>query len=123
MVKLYREADVSLTVIPFTGDDNCILDHEDSIPTDEDQIKKWVVNISNVGNKIQFTMKFSTIRTFKALSGPIFAWMKKNNSWVTMDTIPSEKISTIGFFQGLHPDFQNRMEFKRICSAHIKKHS
>ena len=39
MVKLYRDADVSLNVIPFTGGDDCILDHEDNIPTDEEQIK------------------------------------------------------------------------------------
>ena len=64
------------------------------------------------------------MKSLHSISGPIFAWMKLNRSYVKMDTIRSEKIVTLGFFEGFHPDFQSRDDFKKFCLSHIKeKHS
>ena len=122
VVKLYRGVDPSLTVLPIESpdDDSLILDHEDSIPETETALKQWVTNVMPNHERVHFTMRFSLIKPLNVISGPIFAWMKLNRSYVKMDTIRSEKIVTLGFFEGFHPDFQSRDKFKQYCLEHIK---
>ena len=66
-------------------------------------------------------MRYSTIKSVSALSKKIFPWMKANNSFVKIDKIKSEKISCLGLFEGLHPDFRNRDTFKNYIQQHILK--
>ena len=122
VVKLYRGVDPSLTVLPIENpeDDSLILDSEDSIPETESALKKWVTSVIPYHERVHFTMRFSLIKTLNVISGPIFSWMKLNRSYVKMDTIRSEKIVTLGFFEGFHPDFQSRDKFKKYCLNHIK---
>ena len=122
VVKLFRSADTALQIMPMKNNDcDKIIDHEDSLPTTKDELEEWVTNVNTFGGKIHFTMKMTTIKTIKAISGPVFDWMKKNKCYVKIDKINSDKIATAGFFEGFHPDFQNREEFKEylkktICS-------
>ena len=121
VVKLYRGVDSSLTVLPISdpNNDSLILDNEDSIPETEDELKKWVTYVIPHFNRVHFTMRFTIMKSLSSISGPIFAWMKLNRSYVKMDTIRSEKIVTLGFFEGFHPDFQSRDKFKQFCYNHI----
>jgi len=122
VVKLYRGIDPSLSVLPTLNpeDDSLILDHEDSIPETEEELKQWVTNIIPNHERVHFTMRFSVTKTLHLLCGPVFAWMKHNRSYVKMDTIKSERIVTLGFFEGFHPDFQNRDRFKKYCLDYIR---
>ena len=113
VVKLFRSADTALQIMPMKNNDcDRIIDHEDSLPTTKEELEVWVANVNTFGGKIMFTMKMTTIKTIKAISGPVFDWMKKNKCYVKIDKINSDKIATAGFFEGFHPDFQNREEFK-----------
>ena len=124
VTKLIRETDPTMIIIPFTtGDSNDSLDHEDNLPIEEEKLKKWTANVKIVNDKLHVTMKFSLVKTIKAISGPIFAWMKMNKSYVKMDLIDSERVTCIGFFEGFHPDFQNRENFKVHCVSHIKNYT
>ena len=124
VVALVRQVDPSMNILPFSSEDaNDFLDHEDSLPTDEKEIKKWVTNIKIVRDKLHLTMKYSLIKTIPALSGPIFSWMKRNSSYVKMDLIDSAQVTCLGFFEGLHPDFRNRETFRSFCLQHIKTHN
>lgn len=121
VVKLYRGVDSSLAILPILDPENdaFILNSEDSIPETEDELKKWVTYVVSHHERVHFTMRFSIMKSLSAISGPIFAWMKLNRSYVKMDTIRSEKIVTLGFFEGFHPDFQSRDSFKKYCFSHI----
>ena len=124
VTKLVRDIDPTLTILPFqSGSANDVLDHEDNLPLEEDDLKKWIANVQISNDKLMFTMKYSLLKTIKALSGPVFAWMKRNRSYVKMDLIDSEKVTCIGFFEGLHPDFRNRDNFKIFCQQHIDKYA
>ena len=124
VTKLVRDADPTLTILPFqSSSENDVLDHEDNLPLEETDLKKWIANVQISNDKLMFTMKYSLVKTIKALSGPVFAWMKRNKSFVKMDLIDSEKVTCIGFFEGFHPDFRNRDNFKQFCQQHIKNHS
>ena len=121
VVKLYRGVDSSLTILPIenANNDALILDHEDSIPETKEELKKWTTNIVPHQERVHFTMRFSITKALHVISGPIFSWMKLNRSFVKMDTIKDEKIVTLGFFEGFHPDFQTRSRFKQYCFDHI----
>lgn len=124
VTKLVRELDPTMTILPFQSSNaNDFLDHEDNLPLEEDALKKWIANVQISQDKLLVTMKYSLMKTIKALSGPIFAWMKRNKSFVKMDLIDSEKVTCIGFFEGLHPDFRNREHFKEFCQTHIDKYA
>ena len=121
VVKLYRGVDSSLVILPIADpkNDSYIIDHEDLIPETEMELKQWVTSVVSHNDRVHFTMRFSISKPLSAISGPIFSWMKLNRSYVKMDTIKSEKISTLGFFEGFHPDFQTRDSFKKYCYDHI----
>ena len=121
VIKLYRGVDSSLSVLPIQNpsDDSLILDHEDLIPETEDELKQWVTCVVPHHERVHFTMRFALNKALSAISGPIFAWMKLNRSYVKMDSIRNEKIVTLGFFEGFHPDFQTRDTFKEYCYTHI----
>ena len=123
VVKLYRGVDSSLSVLPIESpyEDEYILDNEELIPETEDALKKWVTYVISHHERVHFTMRFSIMKSLSSISGPIFAWMKLNRSYVKMDTIKSEKIVTLGFFEGFHPDFQSRDKFKSFCLNHIQE--
>ena len=122
VIKLYRGVDSSLSVLPIQSpyEDSLILDHEDLIPETEEELNQWVTCVVPHYERIHFTMRFSLTKSLSSLSGPIFSWMKLNRSYVKMDSIKSEKIVTLGFFEGFHPDFQTRDTFKNYCYKHIK---
>jgi len=121
VVKLYRGVDPSLSILPIqdTNDDSFIIDNEDAIPETEEELKQWVTYVIPQYERVHFTMRFSIMKSIHSISGPIFAWMKLNRSYVKMDTIRSDKILTLGFFEGFHPDFQSRDKFKQYCMDHI----
>ena len=123
--KLFRSVDPSLHILPFNGvtENNKVLDTEENLPHDEITLKTWVVESSIQKDRLHFTMKYSTIKEVGALSKKIFPWMKANKSFVKIDKIDSEKISCLGLFEGLHPDFRNRDTFKQNCLQHIKKYN
>ena len=122
--KLFRSVDPSLHIMPFsTNVNNQVLDTEENLPHDEAALKTWVVESSIQKDKLHFTMRYSTIKEVGALSKKIFPWMKANRSYVKIDKITSEKISCLGIFEGLHPDFRNRDTFKQFCLQHIKKYN
>ena len=125
VVKLFRSADPSIHILPFTDptNNNNVLDTEDNLPHDEEEIKTWVVKSEVVRDRLHFTMKFSSIKTIPALSKRIFPWMKANKSFVQMDNITSETISCLGLFEGLHPDFRNRDIFKKYLESHIRRYN
>jgi len=80
VVKLYRGVDTTLSILPIANpnDDALILDHEDSIPESEEELKQWVTSIISHHDRVHFTMRFSVTKTLSSISGPIFAWMKLN---------------------------------------------
>jgi len=100
--------------------DSLILDNVASISETEEELKKWVTNVPPHHKRVHFTMRFSLIKALNVIPGPIFVWMKLNRSYVKMDTIHSEKIATLGFFEGFHPDFQSQDKFNFFCLQHIK---
>ena len=122
VIKLYRGVDSSLSILPIQSphDDALILDHKDLIPETEEGLKQWVTYVVSHHERVHFTMRFSLTKALSSISGPIFAWMKLNRSYVKMDSIRNEKIVTLGFFEGFHPDFQTRDTFKNYCYKHIK---
>ena len=125
VVKLFRSADSSLTILPFHGgkDSNTVLDTEENLPHEEEAIKTWVVDSQIIRDRLHFSMRFSCIKDIPFLAKRVFPWMKANRSYVKLDKITSDKISCLGLFEGLHPDFRNRGVFKQYCLQHIKKYN
>ena len=116
-----RKADNAMSILPFHDNpsDNRVLDNEALLPDNEEEVKIWVANAYTYRDNVNFSMKFSVLKTFKTITSALFPWMSKNNSFVKMDKIKSEKIVTVGFFTKLHPDYHNRDDFKIYCKKHV----
>lgn len=116
-----RKADNGMTILPFEEDtsNDSVLDNETLLPDNEQDLKVWVANTYTYRDNVNFSMKFSVLKTFKTITNALFPWMSKNNSFVKMDRIRSEKIVTVGFFTQLHPDYHNRDDFKAFCKKHV----
>ena len=96
VMKLYRGVDSSFIILPIVDpkNDSYILDSEDLIPETEEELKRRVTYVVSHNERVHLTMRFSISKPLSGISGPIFSWMKLNRSYVKMDTIKSEKIST-----------------------------
>ena len=116
-----KKADQGMTILPFDEEHsaNNVLDSPDLLPDNEELLKVWVANAYTYRENINFSMKFSVLKTFKAITNALFPWMSKNNSFVKMDKIKAEKIVTVGFFTNFHPDYHNRDDFKTFCKQHV----
>lgn len=122
VANLVKKADAAMTILPFNTNDsaNAVLDSPDLLPNDEEAIKTWVTNAYTYRDNINFSMRFSVLKTFKFITNALFPWMSKNNSFVKMDKIKAEKIVTVGFFTKFHPEFHNRDDFKSFCKKHVQ---
>ena len=126
VTKLFRQVDSALHILPFdraSSTDNDVLDNEENLPIEEELLKKWVVEVRTIKDKLHFSMRYSCIKEIPALAKKIFPWMRANKSYVKIDEIDSPTISCLGLFEGLHPDFRNRDNFKKYCISHIHKYN
>ena len=91
------EIDPSIHILQFNSTDcnHVLLDHEDSLPTEEDKIKTWVQEVSTWKDRLHFTIKYAFIKEKDALKCPVFSWMKANSSYVKMDQIGFESINCV----------------------------
>ena len=122
VVMQLQKTDPSMCILPFNEDDpdDKVLDSPSLLPDDEELLKTWVVNTYTYRENVNFSMKFSVLKSFKMIQNGLFPWMTKNNSFVKMDRIKSDKIVTVGFFTNFHPDYHNRDDFKAFCKKHVK---
>ena len=106
-----------MCILPFAEDetDDKVLDSTNLLSDDEELVRTWVVNTYTYRENINFSMKFSVLKSFKTIQNGLFPWMSKNNSFVKVDQIKSNKIVTVGFFTNFHPDYHNRDDFKTFC--------
>ena len=121
VVMQLQKTDPSMCILPFNEDDpdDKVLDSPSLLPDDEELLKTWVVNTYTYRENVNFSMKFSVLKSFKMIQNGLFPWMTKNNSFVKMDRIKSDKIVTVGFFTNFHPDYHNRDDFKAFCKKHV----
>ena len=102
---------------------NDFKDHENKIREDEETVKKYMAGVREVKGKLLFALKFSGKCSIKHIKSRVYSWMASNRSYATMDKIKSERITTIGFFTHIHPDFHNRTEFKRAIEQLLEKNN
>ena len=124
LTQLWRNADSTSILHNFYDEDSAsdMIDHENKIPEDEELIKKYMAGIREVKGKILFALKFSGKCTLKHIKGQVYPWMAANRSFVTMDKLKSERITTLGFFTSVHPDYHNRTDFKASLEEILAEH-
>ena len=125
VVNEMRKADPALSILPFSDpiSDQNVLDHENRIPDDKDSMKTWVTNVYTYRGNVNFSMKFAVFQTTRTITDKLFPWMRAHFSFVKVDEISSEKVTTLGFFLHMHPDFHHRDEFKSYCVQHIAENA
>ena len=53
------------------------------------------------------------------IANKLFLWMRAHSGLVKVDTFSSEKVTTLGIFLNMLPDFHHRDDFKTHCVNNI----
>jgi len=123
MFQLWKEADASIILLAHNEEDNTNLwiDDVNKIPDEKNMVDKYVAGVYQYHDKLHFSLRFSGHQELQKMKLKIFAWMKSNDSFATIDKVRAALVHTIGFFYKIHPDFYNREELKKDVHDHLKE--
>lgn len=109
-----RKGGPSVHILPFnlgTFKSSDIIGHGKHLPTDAEQFKTWVVNMSTWKTKVIFSLRISTI-DLDRVKTVVFAWCKQTSSYVKFINFRSMRIFGPDWFYGLSPYLHNRNNFE-----------
>jgi len=115
MFQLWKEADSSIILLAHNDEENADMwiDDIQKIPDEQNLVEEYVAGLYQYNEKLHFSLRFSGHQDLKKMKLKIFAWMKSNDSFVTIDKVKAVLVHTIGFFYKIHPDFFNREVLKQ----------
>jgi len=120
MFEIWKEADPSINLLAHAEECNnaMMIDDVNKVPCEEDEVKKYIMpGMYQHDSKLHISLRFSGHLSLLLLKKKIFTWMRRNNSFATIDRVQAALVHTIGFFHCVHPDYYNRENIK----AQIKK--
>jgi len=114
LFQLWREADRATIFHEFFDESNLntLIDHENRVPNDEKDLKKYMAGLRESRNNMFFSIRISGEATLRTIKSAVTPWMMKHRSRVDFDMLKAERVCTIGFFTAIHPDYYNRTVFK-----------
>ena len=123
MFQLWKDADSSIILLAHNDEENADMwiDDVQKIPDEQNLVDKYVAGLYQYNEKLHFSLRFSGHQDLKKMKLKIFAWMKSNDSFVTIDKVKAALVHTIGFFYKIHPDFFNREILKQDVMKHLEK--
>jgi len=123
MFQLWKEADSSIILLAHNDEENADMwiDDIQKIPDEQNLVEKYVAGLYQYNEKLHFSLRFSGHQDLKKMKLKIFAWMKSNDSFVTIDKVKAALVHTIGFFYKIHPDFFNREVLKQDVMKHLEE--
>ena len=120
-VRILRQIDPQLKLLPFSEDKNAnvadtdVITDESHLPNHQEALSKWAASIEiSYNNKLHFGLRVSSIMTFSALRRQLYDWCSKTKSFVKFDNILSRKIFGAGWLLGIHPMYHNRNTLKAV---------
>ena len=114
MFQLWREVDRATIFHEFLDEKNLdtVIDHENRVPNNEPELRKYMAGLRETRNNMFFSVRISGEATLRQIKSAVTPWLLRHRSRVDFDMLKAERISTIGFFSGIHPDYYNRTIFK-----------
>ena len=95
-IKLVREVDPFMHVIPTTEDSDDFIVHEDEF--DDDSSQKWLRNLwclINTAN--EFTIRFRCTKSFKFMRETIIRFMEQTGNGAKVDCNKADRVEPLGF--------------------------
>ena len=120
MVRIVRECDPQMYLVPSAKNSQLKIFHEDSLHTDNIYDYIWN-NQTNDKTMKQFTLQFYIKVGTKVISTKIIDYMAKTKNYGKVDHLHSEKIACIGFFHNFHPEHNHRERLRQHCVEYIKQ--
>ena len=111
VLKVLRKADPSVLILPYekTESQNSFLEHEENVPEEENEIKKWIsVADRQPYNKFVFNMKISITESPEVVKNRIFDWCRGQQHFIEFKRIDSANVFAAGWLYHLHPHQYNR---------------
>ena len=111
VLKVLRKADPSVLILPYetTGSQNSFIEHEENVPEEENEIKKWIsVADRQPYNKFVFNMKISITESPEVVKNRIFDWCRGQQHFMEFKKIDSANVFAAGWLYHLHPHQYNR---------------
>jgi len=115
MFKLWKDADSSVNLLAHKNeqDNSMMIDDVNKIPFDEEDVQKYIMpGMHQYDGKLHMSLRFSGHLDLPSLKKKIFTWMRRNNSFATIDRVQAALVHTIGFLHCIHPDYYNRENIK-----------
>ena len=114
------EWDNTAVLLPFDGSAQDTINSDTHIPDDVDQAKTWIANMRIEKNNYRtFAMLIRIPKSVGYMKGKIYRWMGDIGCFSKVDEISSDKVSCLGLFDKLHPDFHNRDRLATHIHAHL----
>jgi len=115
MFKIWKDADPSINLLAHAEECNnaMMIDDENKVPCEEEEVKKYIMpGMYQHDGKLHISLRFSGHLSLPLLKKKIFTWMRRNNSFATIDRVQAALVHTIGFLHCVHPDYYNREDIK-----------
>ena len=123
IVRIVRECDSEMHLIPSVTNSQLKIFHEDAINNDIIYNYLWN-NSTNDKTMKQFTLQFYIKVHPQEVSKKIIEYMSKTKNYGKVDHINSDKIACVGFFNNFHPEHHHRERLRQYCVDFIKsKHN
>ena len=127
-IKILRSVDPQIKLLPFTVENNGrdqdmdVITDENQLPDNQTALLRWVVGIeTSYNNKLHFSLRASSTKTFLELRYQLFDWCTRSKSYIKFDNITSTKVFGAGWLLGIHPLYHNRNSIKgALCRDNIK---
>ena len=85
------------------------IEHEDNVPEDESELKKWIkVASRQPNNKFVFTMRISITDSPETVKRRIFDWCRGQQHFIEFKRIESANVFAAGWIYHIHPHQYNR---------------
>ena len=120
IVRIVREVDSEMHLIPSKTDSQLKIYHEDAITRDCVYDYMWN-NSTNDKTMKTFTLQFMIKTNTKYVSKKIVNYMAKTKNYCKADHLNSEKISCVGFFHNFHPEYHHCELLRKHCVKFIKE--
>ena len=120
LIRIIREVDPYMHVMPTTENSNDIITHEDDfIDTKSD---RWIRNPwCIIGTANEFAMRFRCAKSFRCIKEKVINFMAKTGNGARVDCNLADRVVTIGFFDGIYNNIHNKNQLKKFCCKFLKE--
>ena len=115
MFRIWKDADPSINLLAHAEECNnaMMIDDENKVPCKEEEVQQYIMpGMYQRDGKLHISLRFSGHLSLPLLKKKIFTWMRRNNSFATIDRVQAALVHTIGFLHCVQPDYYNREDIK-----------